>query len=413
MRRPMLAVLVLLLLAGAQRGDAQPAPPAPQEPGTYLLNLASGALVRVATVPLVGPLPARLAWSPDSTLLAVAAPTGSEAPSGAPRVVVRIMELATGGERVVALPAEGEAGGLSWSPDGRHLAFSFSPYGVRSGPALYVASPAQGAVQQLLPDVGMFAWTPDSQAITAIQLADPPNGRILTVNAQTGDTVATVRSGDVTCLLGPAWSPDGAYLAFGAPGLTQGCPTAGLWSWEASAGTTRQLFTSAVDRPLWMPDGDILVDLALVEGDVAARAIGRFRPDGSGSSILVRDIPRSFPPAFSPVQTARGTVLYAVLSCDQGAAFVVAPGSAQPRQLSDPSVVAYEPRLSPDGALVAWGTVGARGNDLVVAAVAGGGARTVLHDIPGLAVGGWSPDARSLAFAVTGVAQPGLPCGPQ
>ena len=146
------------------------------------------------------------------------------------------------------------------------------------------------------------------------------------------------------------------------------------------------------------------------DGEGVTHVLGRVRPDGSGHSILARDIPRSFPPAQRPFEAAGDTALYAVLNCDLGAVFVLAPLTAPPRRLSDPSVFAYLPSLSPDGSMVAWGTTHPGGNDLALAPVDGSGVRTLLQGGPGLSVLGWSPDSQALVFQVSPVPALGLPC---
>ena len=409
MRLHMLAVvLVLPLLTEPPGAQAQSAPLGPQEPGTYVFNLASGTWRRVGTRAVV-------AWSPDSRLLAVAESTDPNPAGGG----ARIIEVATGRETPVPVPARSSIARFRWSPDGSRLAFTVNPFGPGDPSGLYVLSATQGPVQELLPTaVSDFVWTPDGQAITAIAWDDPGrslNGRIITLDAGTGTIRATIHSGsDVACLASLAWSRDGAYLAFGGPGLTQPCgdlANLGLWSWEASTGTTRRLVTGLVDGPFWTPDGDILAMLAVPTGEArASRSVVRYHPDGRGSRILAEGIPPSLALAARPFQAAGETVLYTVLRCDVGAVFVVGRGDTPPRELSAPGSFAYWPALSPDGAMVAWGTRGAQGNDLVRAAVDDGEPRTVLQAFPGLVVIGWSADSGWLTFLVTAVSEPSLPC---
>ncbi len=414
MRHSVLATLMLMaLLAGPPGLRAQPVAPAQQDPGTYVLNLASGALQPVGTSVL------NAAWSPDSALLALAESPVPDPVSGR----LRIVEVATGRETAVELPAPVDwLRPMSWAPDGSRLAFRLAPSRATSGSLLYVLQIGERTARQLLPDVLTFAWTPDSQAITAIEVMPPgAAGRIVTLDATTGQPAAVVHLADnVRCQAGAglAWSPDGAYLAFGGPGPFGGVEPAlscigpagkGLWSWEASTGRTWHLVTDQVtSRPLWTVGGEILV-----ETTEAARSFVRVHPDGSGSSTLASNIPAPHAPPFTPFsllpEAADEVVLYDILRCDQGGVFVIAPGSAEPHRLSDTAVFAFSPHLSPDGASVAWMIKAADGHDLVLAAVDGSDVRTVLQGTPGLGLAGWSPDGEWLLLARA--AAPVLRCG--
>jgi Tol biopolymer transport system component len=397
-------MLLVLLLATPAPVGAQSAPAAPREPGTYVVSVADGSVRRVGSE-------ATVAWSPDGRLLAVAE-IGQDAPTG----TLRILDLVSGAETPIALPAPGQARELSWAPDGSHLAFVFSPLGSAPGLGVYVLSRAQGSLQQILPFGGMLAWTPDSRAVTAVQLQGPPqNGRIVTVDASTGNVLATIREGEITCVEGLAWSPDGAYLAVGGPGLTQGCPPSpdlGVWSWQADSGSVRQLYARPATRPLWTPDGDVLAQVVGGEPTRPSLGLVRLRPDGSGTQVLVDDIPRSFAPAFRPFQSVRGAVIFSVVDCDIGAVFGLSAGSTQARQLSPPSSFVHGANLSPDGATVAWTARSAAGESLVLAGLDTGGERTLLQGAPGLTTVTWAPDSRALAFTVATVGLE-LPCGPR
>ena len=139
-------------------------------------------------------------------------------------------------------------------------------------------------------------------------------------------------------------------------------------------------------------------------------------PDVGGAScppaslrLLARDVPINSFPWNSAPQVVADTILYPILTCDRAAAFVVAP-SAPPRQVSPPTVRAYDATLSPDGTRVAWLTQGPP-NDLVVAAVDGSSQRTVLQGA-GLRGGGWSPDGQSFLLTVTDAVEPVPFCWP-
>ncbi|MGH2589032.1 MAG: hypothetical protein ACRDJE_29260 [Dehalococcoidia bacterium] len=415
---PPLVMFILAVSAGAGlipspapgRTLAQPAP-APQLPGTYVLNLSTGTVLSVGGVLASGFSP-ETAWSPDGSRLAVAGSPDESGSGGG----LQIVDLA-GGATVVATAEQGRASQLAFSPDGSRLAFIFEgaigPITVDS-PALYIWPVSGGAARQMLSaGVLTFAWTPDSAAITVSQFLpgpsmDAPSGRMVTLDARSGDVINTPLQGEnATCAVGLAWSPDGAYLAYGGSGFHQGCGTDpngfGLWSWEAAAGTSTRLFTGTAAAPLWQADGSILDTVAgTTDPSALPISLRSFRPDGSGSTILVDSISNQFPAPDNLFQTAAGVVMYGLSGCDAASAWVIDPGST-PRRLSAPSVFAYRPQLSPDGRTVAWVAVGSSSSDLVLAAEDGSSARMVLSGASGMTMspGAWSPDGTALVFAVT------------
>jgi len=393
-----------------ERTLAQPAP-APQQPGTYVLNLSTGTVLAVGGALAAGSSP-ETAWSPDGSRLAVAGSPDESGSGGG----LQIVDLA-GGVTVVATAEQGRASHLNFSPDGARLAFIFQG-AIGSitvdSPALYIWPVSGGAARQMLSaGVLTFAWTPDSAGITVSQFlpgtsVDTPSGRMVTLDAGSGEVIATPLAGEnATCAVGLAWSPDGAYLAYGGSGFHQGCGTdpsgLGLWSWEAATGTSTHLFTGTAAAPQWQADGSILDTVA---GTTDPRALPislrSFRPDGSGSSTLVDGIPNQFPAPDNLFQTAAGVVMYGLSGCDAASAWVIDAGSG-PRRLSDPFAFAYRPQLSPDGRAVAWVAVGPSSSDLVLAAEDGSSTRTLLSGASGMTMspGAWSPTGTALVFAVT------------
>src|SRR5438045_645361 len=88
----------------------------------------------------------------------------------------------------------------------------------------------------------LVAWAPDSQGITAITLEEG-GGSIVTFDARSGEVRETVPDAkDPSCQRGLAWSPDGTYLAYGGPGLREGCGDVGnwgVWIWQPATHTAK------------------------------------------------------------------------------------------------------------------------------------------------------------------------------
>ena len=383
----------------ARSGPAARAVAAPQAPGTYILNRQSGAVQPIDDA-------TQAAWSPDSTRLATA---GSSATFGDG---LQIIDAASGSGTVVVPADQGSATNLAWSPDGSQLAFLFQGFGSASagGPGLYLVNADGSGMRQIAASsLVTFVWTPDGTGITVVELLPAEGGQlgeqIVTIDPTTNNVLTTIFSSPSdTCQVFLAWSPDGRYLAYGGIGFHQGCgdgSTLGLYAWDSTSAMTQRLFSGAADAPLWL-DGSVVDEVAPLTGAPGPLPIAlmSFLPDGSGSTTLADQIPNSFPAPQPPFQVANGEIMYTASGCDSSAAFIIDPGSA-PRQLSAPSIYAYRPNLSPDGAAVAWVAAASDGSDLVLAPADGSPTQMLLTGAPGMSILGWSPDGNALAFSIT------------
>jgi len=149
-------------------------------------------------------------WSPDGSMIAYA-PGGG--PSGRSSIV--IMNADGSGRRRLPHTDYGEY--PSWSPDGKQIAFNSN----LSGEGLMYIVDVDGSRVVDLSRVGQgheVAWSPDVRSILfASQRDHPDNSNDIYVMRPDGSGVRRLtraRAGAET----PAWSPDGRYIVFAAPG---------------------------------------------------------------------------------------------------------------------------------------------------------------------------------------------------
>jgi Tol biopolymer transport system component len=243
---------------------------------------------------------------------------------------------------------------------------------------------------------------------------DDAGGSIVTFDVANGEIRETVADAkDASCQRGLAWSPDGTVLAFGGPGLREGCGDPGnwgIWVWQPGAGKLRQLFQGAADAPLWLANGEVVAMVSEPSSeDIPPLSILRFHPDGRSPEPVARDIPRMFPQPPRLIQAVGNAVLFPVSTCDRGEAHLWSlPGPASQRQTPG-DVYAYRPSLAPDGRSIAYVRVGDAA-ELVVAPTGQGEVRVVATAAGGLQVGtvgpfevggDWSPDGTWIAIEVT------------
>jgi dipeptidyl aminopeptidase/acylaminoacyl peptidase len=399
----LLAALLLSVTLPATPSPALAADPSGlDEPGTYLIDIASGQTVRLG-------LNALVAWAPDSRVVAVA---DTFVGSATPRL--RLVDVPDGSEHDIALPEQGEINLMRWSPDGSRVALTVTRMGRDPGPSLLVVDRATYSVRRLVRgNIGEVAWTPDSTGITTITL-DDGGGSIVTFDAVSGEVrEAVTEAKDASCQRGLAWSPDGAYLAYGGPGLREGCGDVGnwgVWSWHPASRTIRHLFHGAADAPQWLGSSEIVAVVSEPQSEtIPPLSILRMTPDGGQTNVIVRNVPRMFPQPPRMVQIVGDNLLFPISTCDHGEAYVWAAGGREAGRRTPAHVYAYRPALGPDGRTLAYVRLAER-NELVIA-TPGAEARVLGSTGAGLQLGtagswdagdDWSPDGRWLAIEVTG-----------
>ena len=234
------------------------------------------------------------AWSPDGARIAVSLLDGSG--SGPPEVSVQSLESATGVGGPVFVNADpipiadGAPHYVQWSPNGRHLGITAA---TRDGLTLFVVdgNPADGVRAPAAPAAVRrggplyFNWSPDSRSMAVHSGED-----VLALHFDAAFTQATVQPiGSSRSFRTPAWSPDGAQLAWSGPGGD----SEALWISRPAQADYPPLRLAEVDGDcafLWSPDGAViaLADRQM-DGSPAYRRLRLIAADGSRERIIQQD----------------------------------------------------------------------------------------------------------------------------
>ena len=231
------------------------------------------------------------AWSPDGSRIAVSRIAAD--PAGDAEISVRSLDAATGVGGAVFVNdapltiADGTPHYVQWSPDGRRLGITAA---TPQGLTLFVvdADPADG---DALPPAPLpvqrgaplyFDWAPDSQSLAV----------------HSGETVSVLRLADdftrfaeqplarSVSFRTPLWSPDGAQLAWSAPG---GDGEA-IWLGRPAAPDYPPLRLAEVEGSCafaWSPDGSLLaVADRPADNSPAYRRLRLLAADGSAARTI-------------------------------------------------------------------------------------------------------------------------------
>ncbi len=197
----------------------------------------------------------------------------------------------------------------------------------------------------LHPDFGP-AWSPDGRfiAFATLRLSHSNLQQIWTMDPNgAGDAQLTdLPDGNAD---GPAWSPDGRWIAFFA---SYGPLDSELFSMRSDGSALRQLTdnrTSEAD-PDWSPDGE---RIAYVRYD----RIVTMDPDGSERRAVTPDGMTGFDPAWSPVGR-RIAFVSRIEASAQYDLFTIRPDGTGVRRITATSRDELQPTWSPTGARLAY-----------------------------------------------------------
>ena len=382
----------------------------------FVRQVAGGRTVQLTTDSSVNNRWPR--WSPDGTSIAYQSGDGIfliPALGGAPRVLVRTPPSAVRlGASFTPLV------GLTWSPDGKRIAYAASSFDT---PQIRIVSVDDGSPSTLPapPDVHSPAWSPDGRHIAVV------SGNITFVfgGAYLGNVGASslwmipvsggapVRVTDAASMnTSPQWTPDGRALLF-----------------VSDRGGSPDIFRVRVDGD-GMPVGDadrvtagVGAHTISVSADARHVAYAQLR---STSNIWSLPVPTTgVAPATDIAPVTSGNQLIENIDVTRDGAWVVFASDlngipsifkvrgtgGEPIQLTNDSVASFAPAWSPDGSRIAFHQILRSGNRATYTMNADGTGRQLRSiGLDQALVPTWSPLGDSIAVqtALTGNATLGI-----
>ena len=262
---------------------------------------------------------------------------------------------------------------------------------------IYVAN-ADGSFALRLVAGGRPAWSPDGRRI-----AFHRNGEVHVINADGSNDITLSKGAD------PTWSPDGTRIVFSSrDGISvmnaDGAAVAILLRHDFRTDTYKP-DDMGVGKPAWSPDGALIAFQHFGDGDTQPGQVFVMRSDGVGPRLLSAPI-RPFmaryaegDPSWSPDGSKVVYVAYilGIVATDKTGGVP----NAVPSGFSEMPFTG-KPVWSPNGQFIAftYGVYPLSGRDIWIMSAAGGGAKELITDAYDAA---WSPDGSRIAFASTRV----------
>jgi Tol biopolymer transport system component len=314
--------------------------------------------------------------------------------------------------------------GLSWSGDGKWIAFSRAYFHVgatrinfRSEGAYIDVIPSAGGEPKRIPVPQWVATKGDTFRRLSLSpdgktVAFDSGGQIYAASIDTGDIKQVTKDGGVA----PCFSPDGTKIAYLTPPVSQDNPPARLHEvWVISAEGEDPVKVSGDLRenlsrtgPIWSPDGRLI-------------AFGRIvREPSLGSEVCIVPVSEKGKPLASPVQiklplfttnfmtgwTPNNKIGLLLETPYHEYVYTVPVSGGKASQVSPLDRLASHPRWSPDGKRIyfRWedgqlGSVPNEGGELSIHPALGGGRKTgffIQYPGAGISV---SPDGKSVVFS--------------
>ena len=289
----------------------------------------------------------------------------------------------------------GSAGRLSWSPDGKLLAFSDRPSREEHASSIFLLSLdslearrltwAQGSRQDLDP-----AFSPDGQ-ILAFSKRTRPGGGIYTMPVSGGEEQRVISDGKDHW--GVAWTPDGRDIVF-ADALW---PIATGWLWKIplrGGEPERLVFGQGGIEPSIQGNRLVYVHQRANLNIWRRRLdslLSASHPDNFISSTMMESGPQFSPDGGKIVFESTRSGNYEVWMCRSDGTGLI--------QLTHLNSVTGTPRWSPDGQQIAFDSATGGNADIFVIDSQGGSPRRLTNEPSHGVVPSWSRDGRWIYFA--------------
>src|SRR3954466_8511975 len=173
---------------------------------------------------------------------------------------LRLKQLATGSDVELVPPASGQYAQLTFSPDGNYVYYvhqdADNPYVEE---ALSVPS-LGGPPTRVLSDIAFgLSFSPDGKEIAFIRMADFDTSQLMIAKPDGSDekVLATRKSPEMFTDSAPSWSPDGKMLVKAIGGSqNQSAPGGLVFISHADGKMTTLPETILADAAVWMPNGE-------------------------------------------------------------------------------------------------------------------------------------------------------------
>jgi len=278
----------------------------------------------------------------------------------------------------------------AWSPDGKRIAYQATR---ESMSGIYVLDIADGSERRLTaPGTRCFdpAWSQDGRKIVHARESKPSASQLFLMDTDGGNVQQLTHSAFLTAGA-PAWSPDGARIAF-----------------NGSFGKHRAIFLMKID-------GAEISRLTAAEGDQGEASWSRdgrrifFESDAAGNSDifsmpvppgsgrrLTFDVGEDQDPSASPTG---GQIVFSSNRTGRPDIFVQDLGTGQVHNLTNNPADDEHPAWSPDGTRIAFDSTRTGRKQVLVMNADGSDARQVTSGDGDASEPAWSPDSADLVVS--------------
>ena len=356
--------------------------------------------MKLTRLPVTGAV-AEAVISPDGNYLAYVANEPGRQGQG---VWVRQVAAASNTQQLIA-PSEGASyGALVFSPDSQHLYYGAMQEGSQP-PALFRVPVLGGPAVKVLSDGfggGSVTFSPDGRRLAFIRGEFGRELALLVADADGANEHAVLKRSAPDFIGLPAWSPDGKTIAciYGSTELSDGSsPSLGLTTIQASDGAERRVTDARwtdVRQLSWLPDGSGLV-LSAAEAELSPAQIWTLSlPTGE-----MRRVTNDLNTYLGASVTADGSALVTVQTDRVPNVWVVAGGdAARARQITTGSGKFdgfYGLSWAPDGHVV-YASMAGGGWDIWLMNADGTGQRQLTAGARSNYGPSVSPDGRYVVF---------------